>query len=379
MKNIFIIVTLFLLVFAANQSKAVAPTFNLSAKNFTTFPVGDQDSILEFDVYMQWTNSGTSDPCLYGAGQYFLNYNTGITAGALTLSSVGSDLPPAYQNPTFLVAAGRLQVSTNLPTPPGFLISDVFPGTKIIRLRLRTSSHVFNTVPTSIFWRIPPGTNPVTKVAYFDPTGLLVDYTAGGTFFTDSNFVSPVELASFTSSTNRNNVTLNWATTRETNNQGFDIQRKTSGSDWATVGNVAGFGNSTETHNYSFTERINTGNYSYRLHQKDFNGNTQDFNLSSEVIVGIPSTYSISQNYPNPFNPSTKIDYDLPFTGKVSILLYDISGREVGNLVNEVKDAGYYTVKFNASNLASGMYFYRITAQGNNQNFVSTKKMVLIK
>ncbi len=59
----------------------------------------------------------------------------------------------------------------------------------------------------------------------------------------------------------------------------------------------------------------------------------------------------MSQNYPNPFNPSTKIDYDLPYDGKVSIILYDISGREVAGLVNEVKTAGYYQVNFNASNL----------------------------
>ncbi|HQY52337.1 MAG TPA: T9SS type A sorting domain-containing protein, partial [Ignavibacteria bacterium] len=90
--------------------------------------------------------------------------------------------------------------------------------------------------------------------------------------------------------------------------------------------------------------------------------------------------YKLSQNYPNPFNPSTKIDYDLPYDGKVSILLYDISGREVANLVNEVKTAGYYTATFNGANLSSGMYFYRINATGTgNNNFVSTKKMVLIK
>ncbi len=87
----------------------------------------------------------------------------------------------------------------------------------------------------------------------------------------------------------------------------------------------------------------------------------------------------MTQNYPNPFNPTTRIDYDIPYEGKVSVLLYDMTGREVASLVNEVKTAGYYTASFNASNLASGMYFYRITAQGGSNNFVRTKKMVLIK
>ncbi|MEZ4691202.1 MAG: T9SS type A sorting domain-containing protein [Ignavibacteria bacterium] len=80
-------------------------------------------------------------------------------------------------------------------------------------------------------------------------------------------------------------------------------------------------------------------------------------------MVGIPTAYALSQNYPNPFNPTTKIDYELPYDGKVSIVMYDISEGRVAKLVNEVKTAGYYSVQFNGANLASGMYFYRINAQ----------------
>jgi len=191
----------------------------------------------------------------------------------------------------------------------------------------------------------------------------------------------PVELASFTSSINRNNVTLSWSTSSEINNSGFDIERTLTGTAvWTKAGSVTGNGTTNESKSYSFTERVNTGKYSYRLKQMDFNGNFEYFNLSNEIEVGIPDVYKLSQNYPNPFNPSTKIDYDIPFDGNVSILLYDISGREVAKLVNEVKTAGYYTAVFNGSNLASGMYFYRINAANTNgSNFVSTKKMVLIK
>ncbi len=91
--------------------------------------------------------------------------------------------------------------------------------------------------------------------------------------------------------------------------------------------------------------------------------------------VGIPDKYSISQNYPNPFNPSTKIDFELPYDGIVNIVVYDLSGREIVNLVNEIKTAGYYTLQFNASDLASGMYFYRIIVG----NFVDSKKMLVLK
>ncbi len=87
----------------------------------------------------------------------------------------------------------------------------------------------------------------------------------------------------------------------------------------------------------------------------------------------------MAQNYPNPFNPSTKINYDLPFDGKVSLKIFDISGKEVMTLVNTVQTAGYYTIDFNVSDLSSGAYFYRISADANEQNFVATKKMMLIK
>ena len=95
----------------------------------------------------------------------------------------------------------------------------------------------------------------------------------------------------------------------------------------------------------------------------------------------IPMVFKLSQNYPNPFNPVTRINYDLPKDSKVKIVIYDILGREVKRLVNnELKTAGSYIVDFNASNYASGVYFYRIEAEEPNGNkFVDSKKMVLIK
>ena len=186
------------------------------------------------------------------------------------------------------------------------------------------------------------------------------------------NFISKVSV---------NNVELIWTTATETNNQCFDIERSVSNSDeWKKIGTVQGCGTTTDPRDYKFKDRgVVTGQYTYRLKQIDYNGTENYHELSGDVIVGIPSAYSLSQNYPNPFNPATKINYELPYNGKVSILLYDISGREVAKLVNEVKTAGYYTVEFNGANLSSGTYFYRINAEGSGQNFVTTKKMVLLK
>ncbi|MFA7362149.1 MAG: YCF48-related protein [Candidatus Kapaibacterium sp.] len=95
----------------------------------------------------------------------------------------------------------------------------------------------------------------------------------------------------------------------------------------------------------------------------------------SQIGSEIPDKYTISQNYPNPFNPTTKINFVLPKQGLVSIKVYDMLGREVKNLVNEVKSAGQYTVDFNGSNLTSGAYFYKIQVN----EFSDVKRMLLIK
>lgn len=89
----------------------------------------------------------------------------------------------------------------------------------------------------------------------------------------------------------------------------------------------------------------------------------------------IPENYSVSQNYPNPFNPTTKINFALPKQGLVTIKVYDLLGKKVETLVNEVKSAGKYTVDFNGSKLSSGVYFYRIQAN----DFVDVKRMMLVK
>ncbi|MFZ1320604.1 MAG: T9SS type A sorting domain-containing protein, partial [Ignavibacteria bacterium] len=89
----------------------------------------------------------------------------------------------------------------------------------------------------------------------------------------------------------------------------------------------------------------------------------------------IPVDYTLGQNYPNPFNPETNINFTIPKSGNVTLKIYDVSGKEVSTLVNEVKNAGNYIVGFNAANLPSGAYFYRLESS----SFSATKKMMLIK
>lgn len=93
------------------------------------------------------------------------------------------------------------------------------------------------------------------------------------------------------------------------------------------------------------------------------------------VNVEVPKEYSLNQNYPNPFNPVTKIKYDIPLNGNVSIKIYDINGRLINTLINEYKTAGRYEIDFNGKNLSSGLYYYKIESG----NFSQVRKMILIK
>ena len=99
------------------------------------------------------------------------------------------------------------------------------------------------------------------------------------------------------------------------------------------------------------------------------------FNLCYYPFGGKPSSTKLFQNYPNPFNPTTKIKYAINTSDNVKLIVYDILGREVATLVNEFKEVGVYDIEFNASNLASGIYFYKMTTS----NFTEIKKMFVIK
>ncbi|MBX7043391.1 MAG: Ig-like domain-containing protein [Ignavibacteria bacterium] len=190
----------------------------------------------------------------------------------------------------------------------------------------------------------------------------------------------PVELSSFTSVVSGRDAILNWSTSEEINNSGFDIERSSVAGEWAKVGFVAGNGTTNEAKNYSFTDRgLASGSYSYRLKQIDFNGNYTYYNLSSEVVIGLPEKFDLAQNYPNPFNPSTKIGFALPLDGNVVLSVFDNSGRLVSKISEGFRTAGYYTMDFNASNLSSGVYFYKLEFNGSGSEFTKTMKMTVLK
>ncbi len=234
-----------------------------------------------------------------------------------------------------------------------------------------------------------------SRVAYFiidQPGEFYVYDLAGGTFLpsltspwpssevfsggTWNGGVIPVELATFSASVSGNTVNLQWKTATEVNNSGFSIERKSEGSEYKEVGFVPGFGSTTEPKSYAYTDAdLGNGIYTYRLKQIDYNG-TYEYSNAVEVTVNIPSSFSLEQNFPNPFNPTTNISYSIPEAGNLKLSVFNLLGEEVALLVSGYSEAGQFEVKFDASDLPSGIYFYRLTL---NDTYSSMKKLVLLK
>jgi len=188
----------------------------------------------------------------------------------------------------------------------------------------------------------------------------------------------PVELVSFTASVKNNQVLLKWVTETEVSNYGFEVQRSEFGiesSVFRALGFVEGHGNSNSPKEYYFVDNdVTAGKYSYRLKQIDNDGKFE-YSKVIEVDVLAPLNYELSQNYPNPFNPSTTIRYSLPETRQVKLAIYDVLGQVVETLVDDIKAAGVHTINYSASELKSGIYFYKLKSG----NILEVKKMILIK
>jgi len=237
---------------------------------------------------------------------------------------------------------------------------------------------------------IQGSTNSMIIAGAFSHVGnsILANYVAR---FTDSENPLPVELVSFTASQTEYDIKLDWSTSTETNNEGFEIERLKDYNisellEWEMIGFVQGYGTSTESKHYSFTDdNLIAGIYSYRLKQIDFNG-TFSYSGKIEVDFTGATVFTLEQNYPNPFNPVTKIKFQIPLSppllkgeskaGRfITLKVYDVLGNEVAILVNEYKPAGNYEVEFDASHLSSGIYYYRLNAG----TFIQTKKLILLK
>jgi len=292
-----------------------------------------------------------------------------------------------FSSPNLLPSASTLLTDR-------YWVMDVFgtPGTYSLNMAFDVPSSFTNnaTSPVSLFnlysrsstsdssWTlVRSGASSVTADSVvFDTVSSLGQFTIG------SGTPLPVELVSFTGSSERLDAELTWTTATEVDNYGFEVQRspvgnKSSAHTWAKAGFVQGSGTSNSSKKYSFTDsNIPAGKYSYRLKQIDRAGG---FKYSAEIDIAVgaaPKVFELSQNFPNPFNPATNIQFTVPTDGRVILIVYNALGQEVATMFDGNAVAGEsHQATFDASRLASGIYFSRLEFNGK----MLTKKMLLLK
>jgi hypothetical protein len=206
-------------------------------------------------------------------------------------------------------------------------------------------------------------------------------------FDTSSDASLPVELISFKAIGRDGKVKINWSTASEIENIGFIILRGDEESgDYSELDSyknnpqLMGAGNSSEEHSYHYIDYDVSNNvtYWYKLLDVDFYGVYSEYGpisaMPSDRIIE-PEAFYLGQNYPNPFNPKTTITYELPTTNYVELSIYNLLGQKVAILVSEKQQAGKHSIEWDASLLASGIYYYMLRAG----EFKDVKKMVLLR
>ncbi|MCA9742404.1 Ig-like domain-containing protein, partial [candidate division KSB1 bacterium] len=190
-----------------------------------------------------------------------------------------------------------------------------------------------------------------------------------------------VQLASFSAATQvGNGVKIEWFTARESNNAGFNVLR--SDTEYGKYSRINATLIPTDgSGQYAFIdEKVAVGRkYYYKLEDVSYSGDRQ-LHGPIMVDVALPTSFELQQNYPNPFNPSTNIRYQLPQQTHVKLVVYNLLGQEVRQLVDQVKGAGYYTIVWDGLNargipVPSGVYYYKIVAG----DYKAAKKMLLLK
>jgi hypothetical protein len=217
--------------------------------------------------------------------------------------------------------------------------------------------------------------NPTTWPGNGSPEFTDVEtFCVEGGLIVKIDVILPVELLSFTATSSDASIKLDWATASESNSSRFDVLRNNE-----LVYQVDA-SNSPTGNAYTWTDNDVTNGtlYTYSLNVVDMAGNSEELTTVeatpsfSEATV---TEYALHQNFPNPFNPETAIAFDLVDGGFVTLSIYNVLGQQVASLVNGTMDAGRHVVNFSATDLPSGLYLYRIEANG----FTAQKKMIVMK
>ncbi len=196
-----------------------------------------------------------------------------------------------------------------------------------------------------------------------------------------TNGALPVELVSFTALRRNDVVALKWSTATETNNYGFDIERSYDRENWEAIGFVAGSGTTSSQRDYTFDARLNQRDMqqelvSFRLRQIDRDGSIDYSPVVSVAPAVVAGAVELKQNFPNPFNPATNISFNLPESDLVSLSVYNELGVEVARIHDGAPlERGWHTASFNATELPSGLYMYRLQTSAGT----SSRTMMLMK
>ncbi len=315
---------------------------------------------LHFERTGKWT-SGLLEDAL-GSSAASFNFNTlGLT------------------NPSIVVTASSPLDNTN------YDVSVQIINDKCIVDILFTLNELSGTLPLNVKTKLLTVSMDITNTSltaelswdasntgFFDNDDQNVNTTSEG----GSDIPLPVELISFSADYKNSEVMLTWKTSTEVNNYGFNVERRINEGGWESITFIEGNGNSNSPKDYSYEDKdlfAGGSKFQYRLKQVDNDG---AFEYSDVVEVEvIPTEYELSQNYPNPFNPSTTIRFSLPKQTQLKINLYNMLGELLETIAEGIYEAGYYKVTFNAMNLPSGAYIYRLEGS----EFVETRKMLLLK
>lgn len=360
-----------------------------------------QMAISKSNPNVLYATTGSSIFLSTDGGATFVNKTSGLPSRTITSVNVH----PTDENIAILTFSGFstnkvykttdmgnswFSIYGNLPDSPvndGFIYTydALNPNTYFVA----TDIGVFLTQDNGTNWVELPNNLPNTVIIHLDYSHSNQMMRAGthgrGVFEAFIDFTIPVELLSFTAETGVNLVVLNWSTATETNNQGFEIERKLKNQEWFTIGFVNGKGTTTDIQNYNYIDDYSQmpyeGTVLYRLKQIDFNG---EFEYSEQLAVNLtfmPSEYYISQNYPNPFNPVTRIKYALPVESQVKINIYNALGEVIEELVSKIQSSGNYEVTWNAQNYSSGIYYYsfEVNSAEGSQSHREMKKIVFLK
>ncbi len=207
-------------------------------------------------------------------------------------------------------------------------------------------------------------------------SGTLMGLTVDGIRVTRTwGDIVPVELVSFDATVSGSDVNLNWMTSSETNNAGFEVQLRGEG-DFEAMGFVDGNGTTTveQSYNYSIND-LAPGTYTARLKQIDYDG-AFEYSPQVEIAIGVPGTHILSQAYPNPFNPQASFSLAVATEQHVDVALYNALGQQVASLFSGQMEAGQaraFTI--DGASLPSGSYYYRAIGE----SFAESGRVTLLK